>query len=120
MKELACGWGIPQRLIITEDQSKGTRESIVNTLSLLKNNGVQSKTILFISAHLFPKRYLMLWQNYAKDVEFLPIGAFVIQGDDGRVADPQEESQKRIRRNDCVKELIKTAVTAVLIKTGVW
>ncbi len=121
MKEIACHWGVPEQLMLTEDESLGTRSSIVNCARMLKTFETQPQTILFVSPHMFARRHLLLWQHYTRGIDFLPVSASVIQRDDDmEVRMPDEPVQGRIRDSERIRELVKTVATGVLIGSGVW
>lgn len=120
MEEVALGLGVPRNKIAgTEMDSETTRGNVKQTLGCLEERDIPHQTILFISAHIYPRRTLMLWEHFGNGTVFLPVGASTIQPDD-QINTLSEAEFRKIRLKDGVRELAKVVATAALLKFRIW
>ena len=69
MKEYLITNNIPIKDIIVEDKSKSTKENIINSINILKNNyDIQQTKILLISSDYHIKRCKQLFTKYSKNI----------------------------------------------------
>lgn len=74
MKEVAMGFGLQEDLILTETGSYTTEENAANSLEVMRAQGINPNTVLFVSAHVWPKRAQLSWERYGPGISFIGVG----------------------------------------------
>ena len=67
---IAIEEGVPENAVLVEDQSTNTKENILYTKSLLRQQGITPKSILGVHKPYMERRIYAAWKNYWPQMPF--------------------------------------------------